>query len=225
MDIYSKDSNPIVSLFCCSDSSSFGHQELIPVGLHPSILALPYTLAPQAIVCAHLINFPYICPEINSFYWRPEFKSRPECWVCSLGYHCSQALRGQSKEIYVYTNLLTCKPRYTHVYLYICLCLYIKTILSSQFYVLFQSQHHKGVHSNLFLFVTFFLMVRNIAFIICNTVYQFICSILECTSSSDQLLTLLNICQLECTICIQVFFLSLTFQYLSQHTVFQSYLG
>lgn len=114
--------------------------------------------------------------------------------------------------------ILTCSHMQTNIHMFISIFVFIyilKPYLSSQFYVLFQSQHHK-VHSNLFLFVTFFfLMVRNLTFIICNTVYQFICSILECASSSDQLLTLLrNICQLECTICIQVFFLSLTFQYL-----------
>lgn len=123
--------------------------------------------------------------------------------------------RTEQGNICIYEPAHTCKQIYTFISIFVFLYI-LKPYLSSQLYVLFQSQHQK-VHSNLFLFVTFFffLMVRNLAFIICNTVYQFICSILECTSSSDQLLTLLrNICQLECTICIQVFFLSLTFQYL-----------
>lgn len=183
MDICSKDSHPIVSLFCYSDSSSFGHQELISVGLHTCFSTSLYSGTTGCSLCSSC-NFPCICPEINSFFWRREFKSRPECWVCSLGCHCSQALRGQSKEIYVYTNLLTHANRYTHVYLYICLYI-LKTYLSSQLYVLLQSQHHK-VHTNLFfsffsqpfLICNFFPNGEKPGFIICNTVYQFICSVL-----------------------------------------------
>ena len=122
-----KDSHPVVSLFCCSDSSSFGHQELISVGLHTCFSTSLYSGTTGYSLCSSC-NFPCICPEISSFFWRREFKSRRECWVYSLGCHCSQALRGQSKEIHVYTNLLTHANRYTHVYLYICLSLYIKTI-------------------------------------------------------------------------------------------------
>ena len=66
---YSMDYNLIVSLFCCSDSSSFGHEEFFQFGLHPFLSTSLYSGTIGYIPCSSCI-FP--CPYLGINHFSKE---------------------------------------------------------------------------------------------------------------------------------------------------------